>query len=166
MTGGFGDHICDCVAGALFQRRAPYFAAGTILLPNPPVIAVVEDDGAMREALSELFEVFSLSYRAFDRAEAFLAAFAPGRFDCLVTDLHLPGISGLELQQRLKALGATIPVIVITSSLDPNHHIRAMQDGAFAYLTKPFNDKVLINHVTAALEQASRAHKPDDGAGS
>ena len=111
----------------------------------------------MREALSELLEVFSLSCRAFDRAEAFLAEFAPGRFDCLITDLHLPGMSGLDLQQKLKAQGATIPVIVITSSLDSHHHIRAMQEGAFAYLTKPFNDKVLINHVTAAVEQSKRA---------
>ena len=114
----------------------------------------------MREALSELFEVFSLSYRAFDRAESFLAALSAGQFDCLVTDLHLPGISGLELQQRLKELGSSIPVIVITSSLDPNHRIRAMQEGAFAYLTKPFNDKALIDHVTAALEQVRRARKP------
>ena len=135
-------------------------------MPNPPVIAVVEDDGAMREALSELFEVFSLSYRAFDRAEAFLAALSSERFDCLVTDLHLPGISGLELQQRLKTLGSSIPVIVITSSLEPQHHIRAMQEGAFAYLTKPFKDKALINHVTAALDRVNRARKPNDDAGS
>jgi two-component system response regulator FixJ len=135
-------------------------------LAHPPLIAIVEDDGSMREALSELFEVFSFSYRAFDRAEAFLAAFAAERFDCLVTDLHLPGISGLELQQRVKALDASIPVIVITSSLDPNHHIRAMQEGAFAYLTKPFNDKALINHVKAALGQVPAGRKPDDGPGS
>ena len=135
-------------------------------MPQAPVIAVVEDDGAMREALSELLEVFSLSCRAFDRAEAFLAAFAAERFDCLITDLHLPGISGLDLQQKLKARGSSIPVIVITSSLDSHHHIRAMQEGAFAYLTKPFSDKVLINHVTAALDQGKRPRKPGDGTGS
>ena len=120
----------------------------------------------MREALSELFEVFALSYCAFDRAETFLAEFPATRFDCLVTDLHLPGISGLDLQQRLKALESAIPVIFITSSLDPHHHIRAMQEGAFAYLTKPFKDKVLISHVRAALEQATAARAPDDRAGS
>jgi len=122
-------------------------------LPNSPVIAVVEDDAAMREALSDLLEVTSFSCRTFDRAEAFLAECAPGRFDCLITDLHLPGISGLELQQRLKALGVPIPVIIVTSSVDTVCRARAMQEGALAYLTKPFNDKVLIGHVMTALER-------------
>ena len=132
-------------------------------MPNPPVIAVVEDDAAMREALSELLEVLSLSSRTFDRAEAFLTELSPGRFDCLITDLHLPGINGLELHQRLKALGSSIPVIVITSSLDPLHRTRAMQEGAFAYLTKPFSDKVLIGHVTRALDQVNRPREPGEG---
>jgi FixJ family two-component response regulator len=125
----------------------------TIRLPNPPVIAVVEDDAAMREALSDLLEVTSFSCRTFDRAEAFLAEFAPGCFDCLITDLHLPGISGLALQQRLKALDVPIPVIIVTSSVDTMSRTRAMQEGAFAYLTKPFNDKALIGHVMTALER-------------
>lgn len=123
-------------------------------LPNPPVIAVIEDDAAMREALSELLEVISLSCRAFDRAETFLAEFAPGKFDCLITDLHLPGMSGLDLQKKLNALGAGLPVIVVTSALDPMSETRSMEEGAFAYLTKPFNDKVLIGHVRTALGQA------------
>jgi two-component system response regulator FixJ len=138
-------------------------AAGTLRLPIPPVIAVVEDDAAMREALSELLEVLSLSSLAFDRAEAFLAELTPGRFDCLITDLHLPGINGLELQQRLKALGSPMPVIVITSSLDSLHRTRAMQEGAFAYLTKPFSDKVLIGHVRTALDQVNRLRESDEG---
>ena len=105
-------------------------AARTIYLPKPPVIAVIEDDSAMREALSELLEVFSFSSRIFDRAEAFLSELSPGRFDCLITDLHLPGISGLELQRQLKALGSSIPVIVITSSLESLHQTRAMASAA------------------------------------
>lgn len=124
-------------------------------MPNPPVIAVVEDDAAMREALADLLEVMSFTGRVFDSAEAFLAEFAPGRFDCLITDLHLPGINGLELQQKLKALGAAIPVIVVTSSVDMMSRTRAMQEGAFAYLTKPFSDKALIGEVRAALERKS-----------
>ena len=107
----------------------------------------------MREALSELLEVTSFACRAFDRAEAFLAEFSTQHFDCIITDLHLPGISGLELQQRLKALGASIPVIVVTSSVDTLSRARAMQEGAFAYLTKPFTDTVLISQVTAALRR-------------
>jgi FixJ family two-component response regulator len=91
-----------------------------------------------------------------------LAALSPGRFDCLITDLHLPGISGLELQRRLKVLGSSIPVIVITSSLDSLSRSRAMQEGAFAYLTKPFSDEALISHVKAALDEIDRLRKPAD----
>jgi FixJ family two-component response regulator len=127
----------------------------TIRLPNPPVIAVVEDDAAMREALSDLLEVTFFACRTFESAEAFLAEFSPSRFDCIISDLHLPGISGLELQQKLRALGASIPVIIVTSSVDPPSRARAMQEGAFAYLTKPFNDKVLIRQVMTALGRKS-----------
>ena len=131
-------------------------------MPNPPVIAVVEDDAAMREALSELLEALSLGSVVFGRAEAFLAGLSRGRFDCVITDLHLPGISGLELQRRLKVLGSSIPVIVITSSLDPRSRNRSMEEGAFAYLTKPFSDKALIDHVRAALGGIDWLPKPSN----
>lgn len=121
-------------------------------MPNPPVIAVVEDDAAMREALSELLEALSISSVVFDRAVPFLTALSTGSFDCLITDLRLPGISGLDLQRRLRVLGSSIPVIVITSSLDPRSRNRSMEEGAFAYLTKPFSDKTLIEHVRRALD--------------
>jgi two-component system response regulator FixJ len=79
-------------------------------LPNPPSIAVVDDDEAMREALCELLQALAMSCRTFDRAEAFLAAYAPGEFDCLVTDLSMPGMGGQELLRKLRALGSSIPV--------------------------------------------------------
>lgn len=120
-------------------------------MPNPPVIAVVDDDEAMREALSELLQALALPCRTFDGAEAFLSAYAPGSFDCLITDVRMPGISGLELQQKLKSLGSTIPVIIITSAADPLIRSRALKDGALAYLNKPVNDEVLIRHLMGAL---------------
>jgi FixJ family two-component response regulator len=123
----------------------------TIRLHNPPVIAVIEDDGAVRDALSELLEVTSFSCRAFDRAESFLADFSPERFDCIITDLRLPGISGLDLQRRLKAQGTSLPLIFITSSVDTLPRTRAIQEGAHAYLTKPVNGEVLLGHVAAAI---------------
>jgi two-component system, LuxR family, response regulator FixJ len=126
-------------------------AARIIRLPNPPVIAVVDDDEAVREALSELLQVLALSCRTFDRAEAFLAAYTHGSFDCLITDIRMPGISGLELQQKLKSLGSTIPVIVVTSSGDPLTRSRALKDGAIAYLNKPVKDEVFIRHLMTAL---------------
>ena len=128
-----------------------FIAARMIRLPIQPVIAVVDDDEAIREAFSELLEVFALSYRTFDGAEAFLAAYAPGSFDCLITDIRMPGMTGLELQQKLNSLGSTIPIIVVTSSTDPEIQSRALEDGAVAYLSKPINDEVLIRHLMAAL---------------
>src|SRR5690348_15381518 len=125
--------------------------AGTILLLNPPVIAVVDDDEAMREALSELLQVLSLSCRTFDGAEPFLAANASQSFDCLITDIRMPGMNGLELQQELNARGSSVPVIVITSSTDPLIRSRALDGGAVAYLSKPVKDEVLIGHLMVAL---------------
>jgi two-component system response regulator FixJ len=126
-------------------------AARTIRLPNPPLIAIVDDDEAMREALSEFLQVLELSSRTFDGADAFLAAYAPRAFDCLITDIRMPGISGLELQQKLNSLGSTIPVIVVTSSNDPLTRSRSLKEGAIAYLGKPVKDEVLIRHLMAAL---------------
>jgi two-component system, LuxR family, response regulator FixJ len=120
-------------------------------LSKSPVIAVVDDDAAMREALFELLQVLDLSCRTFDGAEAFLAAYAPGSFDCLITDIRMPSITGLELQQKLNSLGSTMPVIVVTSSNDPLTRSRSLQEGAIAYLSKPVNDEVLIRHLMTAL---------------
>jgi two-component system, LuxR family, response regulator FixJ len=126
-------------------------AARIIRLPNPPVIAVVDDDEAMRDALCGFLQVLSLSCRPFDRAEAFLAAYVPGEFDCLVTDLRMPGMGGLQLQQKLRALGSSMPVIVVTSAMDAPSRSRAMEGGAFAYLTKPVSQDALLHHLAAAL---------------
>jgi two-component system response regulator FixJ len=127
---------------------------------DPPIIAVVDDDEAMREALFDLLQVVGLSCRVFDRAEAFLAAYTPGAFDCLITDVRMPGISGLELLQRLKTLGSTMPVIVVTSLTDPMIWSRALQGGAHAYLIKPLADHVLLQHIKSAL---GNADSPGDG---
>lgn len=116
-----------------------------------PVIAIVEHDAAIREALSDLLQVFGLSCRTFDRAEAFLAVHEASAFGCLISDVRLPGISGLDLLQRLKESGSTMPVIITTSYTDPNIRSRAMQCGAHAYLTKPFADEVLLQHLKSAL---------------
>jgi FixJ family two-component response regulator len=120
-------------------------------LSKTPVVAIVEDDEAVREALSDLLAVLNLSYRTFDRAESFLADYKLGQFDCLITDVRMPGMSGLELQQRLRAIGSSMPVIIITSSTNPMTRTRALEDGAHAFLTKPVSDDVLIRHLKSAL---------------
>jgi len=118
---------------------------------NPPTIAVVDDEEAIRDALSDLFLVMGYSCQTFDRAEAFLAAHTPNRFDCLITDIRMPGMSGLELLERLRAAGSTMPVIVVTSFDDPLIRSRAIESGAHAYLTKPVSDDVLLQSLKTAL---------------
>jgi len=120
---------------------------------DPPVIAVVEDDEAMREAFCDLLQVLGLSCRAFDRAEAFLAAYEPRAFDCLISDVQLPGISGLELLQRLKGMGSAMPVIIVTSHADPGLRSRAMAQGAHGFLTKPLANDALLECLRSALQR-------------
>ena len=130
---------------------------------NSPVIAVVDDEEAIRDALSDLLLVMGYSCHVFDRAESFLAADAPDRFDCLITDIRMPGISGLELLQRLKAAGSTMPVIVVTSVTDPSTRSRALEGGAHAYLTKPVTDEVLLQSLKSALPDKDIPSDDDEG---
>ncbi|MDF2997623.1 MAG: response regulator [Xanthobacteraceae bacterium] len=129
---------------------------------DPHTIAIVDDDDAMREALSELLQVFGLKCRVFDRAEAFLLAHGSGSFDCLITDIRMPGIGGLELLRRLRTTGSTMPVIVVTSYADPAVRERAMDYGACAYLTKPLADETLLQSLRSAL--CEREGRVDGGA--
>jgi len=107
----------------------------------------------MREALSDLIEVFGFRVQAFDSSESFLAVRTPGAYTCLVTDLNLSGESGVQLRQRLTALEPSLPVIIISAQDDPGARTVALSCGAFAYLTKPINDRVLLQHLTLALGQ-------------
>jgi two-component system, LuxR family, response regulator FixJ len=118
---------------------------------NPPVIAVVDDDEDIRDALSDLLLAMGYTCQVFDRAETFLAADAPGQFDCLITDIRMPGISGLDLLQRLKAAESIMPVIVVTSLINPLTRRQALESGAHAYLTKPVTDDVLLQSLKTAL---------------
>ena len=130
--------------------------AKNIRLVKTPIVAIVDDDEAVREALSDLLVVMDVACRTFDRAEAFMAEYVPGHFDCLITDVRMPGRSGLELQERLRELGSPMPVIIITADTSPVTRARALRGGAHAYLTKPVNDEVLFHHLQSALNRAGR----------
>jgi len=132
-------------------------------LPSPPAIAVVDDDAALRDSLCELIRAFSMSCRTFDRADAFLSAYVPGQFDCLITDLRMPGMGGLELQRAVKALDASLPVIVVTSAVDAQSRSRALEQGVFAYLTKPVSGDVLLRQLTAALDRQIPSGETENG---
>lgn len=120
-----------------------------------PLIAIVDDDMEVREALTDLIEVFGFQGRAFNSSEHFLAQHVPGLFSCLLTDLNLSGESGLQLQQRLRGLEPSLPVIIISAETDPSARGRALRAGALAYLAKPINDRVLLRHLMSALGRAA-----------
>ncbi|AYV47673.1 hypothetical protein CFHF_26805 [Caulobacter flavus] len=117
------------------------------------LFAIVDDDEAVREALSELLEVSGWPSLTFADAAAFLAAHVRGRFAAVVTDLHLPGRNGLQLQQHLRSADPDLPVIVISAQSDAAVRARCLASGAAAYLTKPINDRLLLEHLATAAER-------------
>ena len=129
-------------------------------MSNPPVIAIVDDDEAVREALSDLLEVEGLKTRTFASAMAFLADTTTD-FDCLVTDVRMPGMDGLALQRRLLARGLAIPVIFVTSSVSESVRAQALADGAAAWFTKPVADEALLGMVRTVLAARDRALHAD-----
>ena len=135
--------------------------AQTIRSPKIPIVAVVDDDEAVREALSDLLMVLGLRCQTFDRAESFMAEYVPDHFDCLITDVSMPGRSGLELQERLRELGSSMPVIIITADPSPATRARALSAGALACLTKPLNDDILFRHLESALNRAGGSRDDD-----
>jgi FixJ family two-component response regulator len=117
-----------------------------------PVVAVVDDDESVRQAVHLLLESVGIAARSFSSAEEFLASGLPGEAACLITDLQMPGMDGLELQARLAADGVGVPIIFITGHGDPRMRAQAKAAGALAFLDKPFDDEALLELVRTALE--------------
>jgi FixJ family two-component response regulator len=109
----------------------------------------VDDDDSFRNALQDLIESEGLSALCFDSAERFLDSEARHHAACLIADVRMPGMSGLELQAKLKAEGCRIPIIFITAHGDAKTQTLAMREGALEFLTKPFDDVVLLKIVHA-----------------
>jgi FixJ family two-component response regulator len=118
---------------------------------QPPTVFVVDDDAAVRKSLCYLLESVSLSVETFGAGQEFLDAFDMDRPGCLVVDVRLPGMSGLELQEKLVARGSTLPTIVITGHGDVPMAVRAMKGGAIDFLEKPFSDQLLLDRVQQAI---------------
>jgi len=119
---------------------------------NSRLVAIVDDDQSVQRALQDLIESDGLSALCFGSAEQFLGSEARGKAACLIADIRMPGMSGLELQAKLKAERCRIPVIFITAHGDAEMRIHAMRQGAVEFLSKPFDDAVLLEIVHAALE--------------
>jgi FixJ family two-component response regulator len=116
-----------------------------------PIVFVVDDDEAVRSSLRLLLKSVGLAATALPSAQEFLATYDPQQPGCLVLDVRMPGMSGLELQQQLNLRGAIIPVIFITGHGDVPMAVEAMQHGAFDFLQKPFRDQDLIDRIQRAL---------------
>ncbi len=114
-------------------------------------VYIVDDDPAVRDAMRWLLEQVKLKTRVCSSAADFLALYTPGERACLVLDVRMPDMSGLELQERLNAAGALLPIIIITGHGDVPLAVRAMKAGAVEFLQKPFNDQVLLDTVQSAL---------------
>ena len=117
---------------------------------GPRFVAIVDDDRSVQTAIKDLMESAALAARCYGSAEEFLQSERWPQTACLVLDIMMPGMSGLEMQAELKTLGARLPIIFITAHGDSTMQSQAMQAGA-EILVKPFDDEVLLQKVRAAL---------------
>jgi FixJ family two-component response regulator len=114
--------------------------------------AIVDDDESVRSAIHGLLKSVGLKTRSFASAEEFLRSGQQSETACLISDIHMPGMSGLELQARLAEVDCRIPTIFITAYADTRTRMQAMRAGAVEFLGKPFDDEVLLDSVRAVLE--------------
>jgi FixJ family two-component response regulator len=122
---------------------------------SAPTVFVVDDDDAVRNSLRLLIKSVGLPVVLYASAQEFLAAYHDGDPGCLVLDIRMPGMSGLELQRHLSLRGAIIPIVFVTGHGDVPMAVEAMQHGAFDFLQKPFRDQDLIDRVQRAFESDS-----------
>jgi FixJ family two-component response regulator len=116
-----------------------------------PLVAVVDDDDSVRESLGGLFRSVGYAARGFASADAFLQSDDLTKTDCVILDVRMPGMSGLELQRRLVASHPDVPVIFMTAHDDARARSQALSGGAVDYLIKPFSEEALLDAVRAAL---------------
>jgi RNA polymerase sigma factor (sigma-70 family) len=126
-----------------------------------PIVFVVDDDPSVRSSLKFLLSTVGLRVESFDSADAFLRKKLPDAPSCLVLDVRLPGLSGLDFQRELAARDARIPIIFLTGHGDIPMSVRAMKAGAVEFLTKPFRDQDLLDAVGVALERDRTRREQD-----
>ena len=124
-----------------------------------PTVFIVDDDPGVREGLSRLVRSAGYPVECFETAAAFLETWRDGRPGCLVTDIRMPGMSGLELQERMRAQGSSIPTIVLTGFGDVPGAVRALKGGALDFLQKPFEPDVLLVRIAEALREDARTRE-------
>ena len=116
------------------------------------IIAIIDDDEAMQDSLRDLMEAAGLEARCFGSAEEFLESDLHRKAACLILDVRMPKMSGLQLQAKLKEEESNVPIIFITAHGDARMRIRAMREGAVEFLSKPFDHQLLLKRVRAAFD--------------
>lgn len=126
------------------------------------IVHVIDDDDAARDSLEFLLDSAGLKVRTFPSADAFLKAKPPLDHACLVTDVRMPGMSGIDLINALRARGADMPVIVITGHADVPLAIQAMKAGAAEFIEKPFSDEAILNAIRGVIDRQAGADRLDE----
>src|SRR5205814_6853052 len=127
--------------------------AGDAMTSASPVVFVVDDDSSVRDGLRRLITSVGFMVEVFPTAQAFLRARRPDAPGCLVLDVRLPGLSGLDLQRELADTDATLPIIFLTGHGDIPMSVRAMKAGAIEFLTKPFREQELLDAIRQAIDR-------------
>lgn len=123
------------------------------------LVHIVDDDDAVRDALLELLESVGMKALGFESADEFLEKLNPDTAGCLVLDIRMPGMSGLELQKKLHAMDSTLPIIFITGHADVPMAIEAMKYGAVEFIQKPFREQELLDYINTAMTNAKQCYE-------
>jgi FixJ family two-component response regulator len=140
------------VKDTLVKTRRPAYSSS---MSEAPIIHIIDDEESLRFALGSLFRSVGLASRSYSSVNEFLVARRPDVPSCLVLDVRLPGMGGLDFQAQLAAFGLQLPVILITGHGDVPMSVRGMKAGAIDFLIKPFRDQDMLDAVTAAIERDS-----------
>ena len=126
-------------------------------VPGKPTVAIVDDDASVRDTTKDLLDSAGLSAATFDSAESFLQSKGTCAIRCLVTDMRMPGMSGVELCRHLASAGTPIPTILITAYSDEQACVRALETGVTCFLTKPFRPEDLLACIETAMRESNPA---------
>ncbi len=126
------------------------------------IVHVIDDDASMRGALEDLFDSVGLAAKTYATARDFLAASLPNKPGCVVADIRLPDMNGLDFQDRLNRIGVRLPVVMMTGWGDIPMSVRAMKQGAVDFLSKPFRDQDMLDAVQGAIERDRQRRTVDD----
>ena len=138
---------------------SPASSEGGRHMQSNPTVFVVDDDPAIRESLRWLIESVGLNVKVFSTAREFLEGYDPSSAGCLVLDVRMPGMSGLDLQNELAARAIHVPIIIITGHAEVPVAVRALKAGAMDFIEKPFSDQLLLDRIRRAIEVDAEARR-------